>query len=135
MREPRAKQRFPDGGKDLYDLLRMDHEPVLIWVLLDDEAKKRVLLQPDTLTVDRAFDPMLYFWPVDKQHVVCDFDSEPDATEAKRLVRALIRDGATWITLMWRHNNELRWNNFGDSDGFMRSRYTMDAVAVSGGNS
>lgn len=134
MREPRPKQRFPQGGKTLYELLRIDHEPVLIWILPQDEAQKRKLLQPDTLLLDRAFDPMVYFWPVDGQHIVCDFDGEPEAEVAKRLVKALLRDRAAWITLMWRNNNELQWSNFGDSERFMRARYAVDSVAVPGGD-
>jgi hypothetical protein len=130
VREPRPKQRFPEGGKELYELLRMDHEPVMIWVLAADEAHTRTLLQPDTLLLERAFDPMVYFWPVDGQHVVCDFDDKPEPTQAKRLVKALLRDGATWVTLMWRENNELDWDHYGDPDTFMQRRYAVDAVAL-----
>jgi hypothetical protein len=123
MREPRAKQRFPAGGKDLYELLRMDHEPVMVWVLAADEAGRRALLQPDTLLLESAFDPMVYFWPVEAQHVVCDFDGEPDAQTAKRLVKALLRDGALWVTLMWRKNNELDWDQYGEPAEFFQKRY------------
>lgn len=113
-------------------MLRMDHEPVLIWVLMADDASKRILLQPDTILLESAFDPMLYFWPVEGQHVVCDFDGKPDSEQAKRLVKALLRDGAVWVTLMWRNNNDLEWNQFGDSERFMRQRYALDSVAVPG---
>jgi hypothetical protein len=134
-REPRAKQRFPDGGKNLYELLRMDHEPVLVWVLLADEGRKRALLQPDTLLLESAFDPMLYFWPVDGQHVVCDFDGKPDPQQAKRLVKALLRDGALWVTVMWRNKNDLELKNFGDPQHFYVHRGTVDTLAVPGGGS
>lgn len=132
MREPRPKQQFPDGGKELYELLRLDHEPVFIWVLLADETEYPPV-QRDTLLLDRAFDPMVYFWPVEGQHVVCRSAAPFEKNQKKRLVRALLRDGATWVSLLWHEGGSLEWKNHGDPTGFMvRRGYALDPLAVPG---
>lgn len=118
----------------------MDLEPVFIWVLLNQETDK-THIQDNTLLWDSLFDPMLYFWPVENQHVVCSFDVQPDVAQSKRLVKALLRDGAIWVTVMWHQKNDSRFtgydlklSNYGDPDRFMRERYAVDVVAVSGGS-
>jgi hypothetical protein len=138
MREPRPKQRFPTNGKELYELLRLDHEPILMWVHLADEFD--VHPDPNTLVYERFMDPMLYFWPVERQHVVVQLVAEPEAAAKKRLVDALLRDGAQWVTVLWLaapgpdpDESRLRLENFGDADGFIRNRFgTLDPVAISG---
>lgn len=137
MREPRAKQRFPTNGKELYELLRLDHEPALIFVHLADEFEYHP--DPNTLVYERFMDPMLYFWPVERQHVVVQLAAEPEAGAKKRLVDALLRDGAQWVTVLWLasradpYESSLQVENFGDADGFLRNRYgTLDPVAVPG---
>lgn len=137
MREPRPKQRFPNGGKDLYELLRMDHEPIMVFVYPSDEVSLDRALFPDTLTYEKAFDPMVYFWPVEGQHVVADFLGKPADVDCKRLIKALERDGAAWITVMWRENKKLWWEQHGDAAEFLRKRYgdSVDPVAVPGGGS
>lgn len=151
VREPRPKQLFPTGGKNLYELLRMDHEPVLIDVFPEDEVQKSRDREPDTLTYNRNFDPMLYFWPVDGQHVVVYFDTFRPP-ELDRLVQAMQRDGAAWVTAIYRKNKTFArftspewtkadgfdthvYESWGDADGFMLKRYgpAVDPVAVSGG--
>lgn len=134
MREPRAKQRFPTNGKELYELLRLDYEPILLWVCTHDEAQQRYV-QPDTLIYDRVMDPMLYFWPVESQHVVVRSVSEPETGARKRLVKALLRDGALWVTVLW-NSPEVRVEHFGDAGTFAQHRYgTVDALALPGGRS
>ena len=99
MREPRPRQRFPGGGKNLYELLRMDHEPLFIGVWAQSEC-----LHPEhsnTLTYEPAFDPMLYFWPVERQHVIVFMLLEPNEEDTKRLVKALVRDGAELVQALW----------------------------------
>lgn len=133
MREPRPKQRFPNGGKDLYELLRMDHEPVMVFVYPSDEVSLERACFPDTLTYEKAFDPMVYFWPVEGQHVVVDFKAKPAADDLKRMVKALQRDGAAWITALWKEKQKLEWENWGDAEGFMYKRgYAVDVVAIPG---
>jgi hypothetical protein len=91
------------------------------------------------LVYERFMDPMLYFWPVERQHVVVQLAAEPEAGAKKRLVDALLRDGAQWVTVLWLasradpHESSLQVENFGDADGFLRNRYgTLDPVAVPG---
>lgn len=136
MREPRPKQRFPHGGKQLYELLRLDHEPVFVRVWPAEEVSREVAGFPDTLTYEQAFDPMVYFWPVEGQHVLVDFLARPAEPDLKRLVSALQRDGAAWVTVMWKENKSLRWEQFGDAAEFMSHRYgisPLEFVAFSGG--
>lgn len=148
MREPRPKQLFPTGGKNLYELLRSDHEPVMIDVFPQEECQKGRDTEPDTLVYGRSFDPMLYFWPVEGQHVLVHFNTRPP--ELERLVKALQRDGAAWVTVAYKKDKKPtsfyspEWNahddadlyafeSFGDADGFIRRRYgpaVMDLVAV-----
>lgn len=157
MREPRAKQRFPDNGKELYELLRRDYEPLNLWVCIRDELKKNP--DRDTMVFDRFMDPMLYFWPVERQYVVVRLHTEPDPKFKKRLVDALLRDGARCVTVLWhgeRLNDyawkdeldgpggplsfmldeplTLRWENFGDVSGFWADHYdtAVDPLAVPG---
>lgn len=99
MRAPRARQRFPGGGKNLYELLRMDHEPAFIGIWPAAEC-----FHPDhsnTLTYEPAFDPMLYFWPVERQHVIVFCRDAPNEDDMKRLAKALKRDGAELIQFLW----------------------------------
>lgn len=137
MREPRPKQRFPTYGKELYELLRLDHEPVLIFVHVADEFD--VHPDPNTLVYERFMDPMLYFWPVERQHVVVQLAAALEAGAKQRLVDALLRDGAKWVTVLWYapqadpEESTLQLENFGDADGFLRERYgPLDPLAVSG---
>ena len=153
MREPRPKQLFPTGGKHLYEMLRMDYEPVFIDVFMEDECQRGRAEMEATLTYGRSFDPMLFFWPVEGQHVVAHFERRP--AELDRLVKALQRDGAVWITAIYKKDKAYvsfyspEWNrhddadiyayeHWGDSDGFMFRRYgpaAVDALADSGGRS
>lgn len=153
MREPRPKQLFPTGGKNLYEMLRMDYEPVFIDVFAEEECQRSRVDMEGTLTYRRSFDPMLYFWPVEEQHVLCHFDRRP--AELDRLVKALQRDGALWITAIYRKDRpevsiwSAEWNkhddadsyayeHWGDSDGFMLRRYgpaAVDPMANPGGGS
>lgn len=131
MREPRAKQRFPHGGKDLYELLRLDHEPALIFAWPSDEVSANHVRYPipDTLVFERAFDPMVYFWPVEGQHIVVNFKRRPEESDVKRLVKALERDGAGLITLMWKDDkNKLQWEHFGDAGEFIYKRYGVSPL-------
>lgn len=125
MKVPRPRQRFPAGGKNLYDLLRQDFEPSLIWVWESSHVfKRQQRLIKDrwgesptytaeqyandqkhkddyTLAFERAFDPMLYFWPVHQQHVVVMLDAIPDDKFVKRMGEALLRDGVDVAEVVW----------------------------------
>lgn len=124
MPNPRARQRFPNGGKTLHELLRMDYEPHWIdlraandvWdpLKFPDVKRRRVRsaqeilhdqeTNPGTvflLTYEPLFDPMLYFWPVMGQHVI-HFRSRPmPAEDLRRLVKALLRDQAQFVQVSW----------------------------------
>jgi len=139
MREPRPKQLFPEGGKRLYELLRMDYEPRLIWVECTDE---RMGCSEDTLRWERLFDPMLYFWPVEGQHVVARFVKKTTPELRERLLRALLRDDAYWITIVrgyegppsppGQYQPTFQWDNFGEPERFF-ARYgpsSVDPVAI-----
>jgi hypothetical protein len=133
---PRSKQRFPRGGKELYELMRMDHEPIFVSVYRSDEvARDRHKMRDDSLVYESELDPMLYFWPVEGQHVIAFIYSEIAEDARERLARALLRDGARWVSISWRNSkNKFEAHSWGDTDGFMRDRYEPgDAVAVSGG--
>lgn len=149
MREPRPKQRFPRGGKELYELLRMDHEPTFINVFRSDEVAADRHKQADTLVWEVELDPMLYFWPVEGQHVVVLLDKVMEEKRLERLAKALLRDGATWISALWtalRTEEERRefrpdhltkpvLRHWGDMHGFLCARFgTREPVAVPGGS-
>lgn len=138
MRSPRAKQRMPHGGQQLYEELRGGHEPIMVHVYPFDAVTRDRARLRDTLTFDLAFDPGLYFWPVEHQHVlaVAELDQEARA----RLAQALLRDGAIWVTICYPNAEEpdadgfksrFAFEHFGDADAFMRSRYPVDALGPS----
>lgn len=138
MRAPRRSERIPVGGKQLYELLRLDHEPILLSIFLVEEVEEPRLDGPDTLGYSREFDPMQYFWPVEGQHCVAELRQSSEH-DRKRLMKALQRDKAAWISVIWYDGTERKFEHWGDADGFMRSRYggtrasgalgTMDAPA------
>lgn len=123
MRQPRSKQRFPRGGEQLYELLKSDHEPVLIWCRRADQTDDEHLRlhAPDMLVYDHEADPMIYFWPVEGQMVTCQFDSAPEEASKKRLVKALLRDGAMWVAVVWQGPAGVssEWENHGEPAAFM----------------
>lgn len=122
MRNPRRTERIPAGGKRLAELLRMDHEPVFIHIFLDDEAPSSRLEMEDTLSYSREFDPMLYFWPVDRQHCVVQMRSGDEKSRA-RLAKALLRDGGAWISIISWDAGRLKIEHWGDKDEFMHRQY------------
>lgn len=148
MREPRPTQRFPRHGKDLYEALRRDAEPTLIWVVPEEDQTGSTVLQDYTLLWSRFFDPMLFFWPVEYQHVVALFWIEVDDKLVKRLVKALLRDGADWVTVSRPNNTRVRsykdavtartrhWEQYGDAQQFITRRYgTVDTMGLPGAHS
>lgn len=150
MREPRSKQLFPTGGKNLYELLRSDYEPASVDVFVEDECQRGRDKEEATLTYRRNFDPMLYFWPVEGQYVHIHLNARP--ADLERLSKALLRDGAAVVVAVYPNNKKTpsfyseEWNThddadvyayefWGDADGFMQRRYgpaAMDTVAVPG---
>lgn len=125
----------------------MDHEPAFIgvWPVRECQFPGR----RNVLTYEPEFDPMLYFWPVEGQHVIVFLRNKPEESGMRRLVRALERDGADLVTVTWQvertleerrefgrdwtHRTEVR--HFGDVEKhlskFLGSR-TDEAVAASG---
>jgi hypothetical protein len=109
----------------------------------EDQAGITVV-QDHTLLWSRFFDPVLFFWPVEHQHVVALFWLEVDDKLVKRLVKALLRDGADWVTVSRPNNIRVRsykdavstrtrhWEQYGDAQQFISRRYgTVDAVRLS----
>lgn len=145
MRAPRPRQRFPGGGKDLWELLRMDLEPVGILIFPVNEISKERARLANTLTYEPEFDPMLYFWPVENQWAVVQMKSPPHEDSLKRLVKALERDGAGAISVMWlrartleeREELDRNWlmttevRNFGNLEEYFRGAPHASPVAAS----
>lgn len=128
MREPRPHQRMPEGGKRLYELLRMDHEPVMVHIFVSEDTMRSRLRLEDTLGFSREFDPVLYFWPVEDQHCLVHlWVEEPELLE--RLARALLRDGALWVTFMT-GGLSYKLESRGDVNAFWRRRYGTEAPTV-----
>jgi hypothetical protein len=128
MREPRPHQRMPEGGKRLYELLRMDHEPVMVHIFVSEDTPRDRLRLEDTLGFSREFDPVLYFWPVQDQHCLVHlWEEEPQLIE--RLGRALLRDGALWVTFI---SGALSYTiqSRGDVNAFWQRRYGTEAPTV-----
>ena|SRR5438105_8833806 len=129
MREPRPHQRMPEGGKRLYELLRLDHEPGMITVFVSEETTRERLRMADTLGFSREFDPVLYFWPVEGQHCHVHLMTE-EAAFTERLVRALLRDGALWVTVAIPRVGGGRSHSFvswGDPNAFWRRHYGTES--------
>lgn len=138
MREPRPTQRFPTHGKELYEALRRDGEPTIVWAMTEEDVRECAVLQDPTLVWNRYFDPMLYFWPVEHQYVLAVFWTDFDDKAMARLVKALLRDGADWVTVSrpgkkqthaeWIRDGApdrgRRWDNFGDADLHLKRRNT-----------
>lgn len=110
-------------------MLKLDHEPVLIWCRRADQTSdERIAIhQPDMLVYDHEADPMIYFWPVEGQMVTCQFDTPPDEDYKARLVKALLRDGAIWVGVIWQHPLDIDgvsidWENHGEPAAFMTHR-------------
>ncbi len=107
MREPRPRQRFPEGGLQIYEHRKagtwkhpglIDARPIN-WkhprgpVRTNEQqlaAGYIVLYQPH-------FDPMLYFWPCDECDCLVRVETL-DGDFTSRLVRAMLRDGARFVT-------------------------------------
>lgn len=140
MREPRPTQRFPRNGKALYEALRRDAEPTVVWVLSEEDERQVVVIQDYTLLWSRFFDPMLYFWPVERQHVCAIFWTDCEDKILERLVKALLRDGADWVTVSRPRPTDWSnvfgtvgryWENYGDAEQHIQRVYgTVDPVAV-----
>jgi len=79
----------------------MDHEPFAITIYPVHEISRERSQLRDTLTYEPEFDPMLYFWPVEKQWAIVQMKSPPHETALKRLGQALLRDGASAVTVVW----------------------------------
>jgi hypothetical protein len=107
VREPRPRQRFPEGGLEIFE-----HRKAGTWKgqgLIDarpvnwQHPRNRTLSREQQLATGYMvlyqphFDPMLYFWPVDECHVLARVESL-DADFSLRLVRAMLRDGAIYVT-------------------------------------
>lgn len=134
MREPRQTQRFPKNGKALYEALRRDAEPIIVWILAEEDERQVTVIQDHTLIWSRFFDPMLYFWPVEHQHVCAISWTDVDEVLLKRLVKALLRDGADWVTVSrpGRKGGPARqWENYGDAEQHIaRTRDALDPVGL-----
>lgn len=123
MRQPRRSERIPAGGKRLYELLRLDYEPVFISIFLVEEVSVDRLEVEDTLGYSIEFDPMQYFWPVEGQHCIVELKREINEKSRARLMKALQRDNAAWVTIITPREGFPHIEQWGDTDGFMRSRY------------
>lgn len=122
-RRPRSKQRWPVGGEELYELIREAHEPQAIYVRRADQTDRGRLSRdkPDILVYQADADPMLYFWPVENQCVIVQWDHDASNEDEARMVKALLRDGATWVITSRRLREPVdefdinyRWETHGD---------------------
>lgn len=108
MREPRPRQRLPEGGLDIYAKQKAGLWKPGTEILMAYPARyvsprwgkkppEEILRWGYTVIFQPHFDPMLYFWPCDN-FVVGAFVDNHDTDHTKRLVRALLRDGAQAVS-------------------------------------
>lgn len=107
MREPRPSQRLPEGDLAIYEKRKAgEFKGDMIIAYPADwknpreptPTREKIISWGYTVIVEPHFDPMMYFWPVDGiqfQSIVADVDSD----HTKRLVRAVLRDGATIVSV------------------------------------
>lgn len=108
MREPRPRQRLPEGGLEILERRKAGtwKKPDLLagypadWKSPYGKTPKRqeILSWGYTLIIQPHFDPLLYFWPVDEWHFVAHV-SDINSDHTKRLVRATLRDGAVHVAI------------------------------------
>jgi hypothetical protein len=107
VREPRPRQRFPEGGLEIFEQRKagtwkhatlIDARPAN-WIHPRGPArtKEQQLASGYVVLYQVHFDPMLYFWPVDECDVILRVE-DLDAEFTTRLVRAMLRDGARFVT-------------------------------------
>lgn len=110
MREPRPRQRLPEGGLDIYEKLKTGTwtSPKLLMVYTTDYVdldgkpiSRKALESGYVLRMNSHFDPLLYFWPVE-DFLVIAFVNYIDSDFSQKLVRALLRDGAEYANLACR---------------------------------
>jgi hypothetical protein len=107
VREPRPRQRFPEGGLEIYEQRKAGtwKHPGLIdarptgWKHPRGpvQTNERMLSTGYVVLYQPHFDPMLYFWPVDECDALVRVESLDDEFTL-RLVRAMLRDGARFVT-------------------------------------
>lgn len=105
MREPRPRQRLPEGGLEIYERQKAGTwkpgTEILIaypvgWKSPRGGSPRFTEMfgrNGYTLVYQPHFDPMLYFWPVEGFCIHFHVDNH-DSDHTKRLVRASLRDGA-----------------------------------------
>lgn len=110
MREPRPRQRLPEGGLEIFEQRKAGtwKHPGLICAQPVNWKHPRPLEKPKTheqilatgyiVLYQPHFDPMLYFWPVENFTVICHLPNIED-DYSKRLARAILRDGAEYVSL------------------------------------
>jgi hypothetical protein len=107
VREPRPRQRFPEGGLEIFEQRKagtwkypglIDARPTN-WIhpRHPPRTNEQQLACGYVVLYQVHFDPMLYFWPVDECDVLTRVE-DLDADFTLRLVRALLRDGARYVT-------------------------------------
>ncbi len=101
MREPRPRQRFPENGLAIYELLK-DGKWTTAKLLFAQPVGyqhprwPKPYIGEHTLVYQPHFDPMLYFWPVEGFHLIVRTDNL-DSDITMRIVRAALRDGAELV--------------------------------------
>lgn len=108
MREPRPRQRLPEGGLDIFEKRKAGtwQKTLLIFAqpsnwhppLAKPRTRDEYLANGYTVLYEPHFDPMLYFWPVDGCQFMIRADSV-DTDITTRLVRAGLRDGAELVVV------------------------------------
>lgn len=107
MREPRPRQRLPEGGLDIYERqkagLWKSADLLMVYPTnyVDPEGHpvpRKALEAGYILRINPHFDPLLYFWPVENFTVIAVVP-HIEADFSKKLVRALLRDGAEYAGL------------------------------------
>lgn len=107
MREPRPRQRLPEGGLAIYEKQKAGNWKTAELVVIyptnyrdpDGHPIPRKTLEAGyVLRINTHFDPLLYFWPVENFTAIAVVDYI-DGDFSNKLVRALLRDGAEYAGL------------------------------------
>lgn len=99
-RKPRPGARLPEGGLALFRQLQRGERPrAFITALPNPRTKERRAACDHTLVYEEAWDPGVYFWPVEGCVVVAYLNSATPEQLA-RMGRVLRRDGAEVVYLV-----------------------------------
>lgn len=133
MREPRPRQRLPEGGLDIYERQKSGPWKPGTEILtaypdgyrLANNSKDVMLSWGYVLFYQPHFDPMLYFWPCENFHILFIVDNH-DADITKKLVRASLRDGAEVVATHVRDKLTASARLYDQEDGWEKPAYQYE---------